>query len=163
MQDLEMKDIVRNIGEFVKDLPIIRMDVSELGEIRRGYNGNLQDNRNMSTAYTWMIQAAGKCRFYASDLLYDIEAIEEMINRFARNILDGIENEAYIRYIAVRDMGVDSNNFIHSKIDPDGCWRYDKRTFAENYMALFRVTVSECEYCGEKSVRIATEEIGLDR
>lgn len=150
------ENIIANITAFVKDFPITRTDV-ETAPIRWGH----PSAPNMSTAYTWMIQAAGHCKFYASDLLYDIRDIDKAIAEAQENAMNGLEVPERVFYIAVREMGVDHNAYIASKIDPDGSWRYDRQTFAASYTALFRVTVAEADCYGEKAIRITTEEFDL--
>ena len=57
----------------------------------------------MSSIYTKLIQEAGRfCDAYASDLLYDINTIEECIER----------QKSTTRYIAFRKYGVDGNSSI---------------------------------------------------
>ena len=68
-----------------------------------GYIHNGKTTINMSSIYTKLIQEAGRfCDAYASDLLYDINAIEECIER----------QKSTTKYIAFRRHGVDGNSFI---------------------------------------------------
>jgi len=93
----------------------------------------------------------------------EIEDIKETIESFACNISNGVENGEYVRYIGIREMGVDSNTFIHSKIDNQGCWNFKDGDFQGYYKNLFRVTITEGsnEYTGRRIIKIVTDEIGL--
>ena len=73
-------------------------------EIRTtGYIYNGKTTINMSSIYTKLIQEAGRfCDAYASDLLYDINTIEECIEM----------QKSTTRYIAFRKYGVDGNSSI---------------------------------------------------
>lgn len=71
--------------------------------ISTGYIHNGRTTINMSSIYTKLIQEAGRfCDAYASDLLYDINAIEECIERQKSTTI----------YIAFRRHGVDGNGPI---------------------------------------------------
>jgi len=159
---MENIKIINSISEFVKDFPVLREDVAE-GSVERRNDGKIRIDCNTSTAFTWLIQEAGSCRFYASDIIYDIESIKGAMAMIGENIMDGVENEAYVHYIGIRDMGVDSNHFIYNKIDREGSWRLNKEKFAEHYKSLFRVTVTEDveEYTGRKIIKVFTEELNL--
>lgn len=68
-----------------------------------GYIYNGKTTINMSSIYTKLIQEAGRfCDAYASDLLYDINTIEECIEM----------QKSTTRYIAFRKYGVDGNSSI---------------------------------------------------
>lgn len=156
-----MENITKKIDSFVENFPIIRHDVTWVDNIKADC-GKISVEYNMSTAFSWMIQAAGTCRFYASDVIYDIEAIKQEIDAFARNIWNGIHNETYVRYIGIREMGVDSNSFIHNKIDPEGSWRFGEKEFCKHYSRLFKVTITEVEKYGKQVIDVVTDEIGLN-
>lgn len=64
---------------------------------------------NMSTIYTQLIREAARCNRYASDLVYDIESINEMFKT----------SNFETRIIAFRKDGVDENNFVKSGTDGD--------------------------------------------
>ena len=71
--------------------------------ISTGYIHNGKTTINMSSIYTKLIQEAGRfCDAYASDLLYDINTIEECIEM----------QKSTTRYIAFRKYGVDGNSSI---------------------------------------------------
>ena len=74
--------------------------------VSTGYIYNGKTTINLSSIYTKLIQEAGRfCDVYASDLLYDINTIEECIER----------QKSTTRYIAFRRHGVDGNNSIKVK------------------------------------------------
>lgn len=152
---------IQNVADFVKDFSIKRTELFEGGNIGFSQGGKIRVDYNASTAFTWMIQAAASCKHYASDIIYDIDAIRNTIDQFASNIIDGIENEEYIRFVAVRDMGVDSTGFIANKIDKLGSWNFTPERFKKYYKALFRVTITEEVVYGGKRIRVVTDEFEL--
>lgn len=66
---------------------------------------------NLSTPFTKLIKEAARCSFYSSDIIYDIEGINDRIEHFN---LDNEDNYSPI-LIAFRKMGVDGNNFVLSR------------------------------------------------
>lgn len=65
---------------------------------------------NYSDIFTELIQAAGNlCERYASDLFYDLKAIEESVIK--------LENAVY--YIGFRELGVDGNSFVKCRLESD--------------------------------------------
>lgn len=90
-----------------------------------GANGSAEIN--MSNIFTELINAAGTyCERYASDLLYEINSIEEaMQNR-----------ENYLAYIGIRLNGVDGINFIKSRINRSSC-NYEPNC----YLRLYKFTI----------------------
>lgn len=151
-----MDNNIKIIDEAVKTLNIVRHN-TERGEIR---NGNV--DINLSTGFTWLIQSAGQCRFYASDLLYDIESINDAI----QSCMYAINAEDYtferVFYLGFREMGVDGNTFIANKIGPDSCYCSVKGVDAIRhiYHALYCVTVNVVDYYGPM-VQVTFEEVGI--
>lgn len=80
---------------------------------------------NISSLYTKLIQEAGKCDFYASDILTDIDSIEKSIAYF--------NGETITHYIGFRDMGTDHESFIN-------CRESDYQ-----YRKVYKVTVSKSD------------------
>ena len=150
---------VKALNQFTERFEIIKTDVADGSPIF--YNGEPKVEINLSTAFTWMIQAAGKCAYYASDLLVDIDAIRREVKSAGKCIWNGEEYERKIGYIAMRDMGVDGVTFIAARINPQGGWVFDEEKFRKYYSALFRVTVEVVEMYGEQRVQVTTEQLGL--
>ena len=82
---------------------------------------------NMSSIYTKLIQEAGRyCDFYASDLLFDIDKIHELIQ----------SGESEAVYIGFRDSGVDGNQYISVK---------EPSAIDSEYHAIYRVEIKQTE------------------
>lgn len=91
-----------------------------------GYVFNGKTEINMSSIYTKLIQEAGRfCDAYASDLLYDIDAIEKLLD----------EGESETVWIAFRDMGVDSWSYIECRTPHE----------AMEYRAIYKVDIEFTE------------------
>ena len=68
---------------------------------------------NLSTEFSILIQNAGRwCEHYASDILYDIDAVKETINQW-RHLTD----EKTEILFGFRQCGVDSNTFIAARAE----------------------------------------------
>lgn len=93
-----------------------RYDGSPIGmdDLEKGYSSNL------SSEYTTLIQAAGRfCECYASDILYDIRAVEKDLEDPIA-FLNG-ETDARKQYLfGFRKDGVDHKEFVLSKIQDYG-------------------------------------------
>lgn len=83
-------------------------------------------NLNISDVYTRMIQEAGKCDNYASDILHDIEDLKERIEKMPVNGNDRM-------YIGYRDMGTDGNVYLECREDD----------YEENYRAIHEISISK--------------------
>ena len=82
---------------------------------------------NMSSIYTKLIQEAGRyCDFYASDLLFDIDKIHQIIQ----------SGESGTVYIGFRDSGVDGNQYISVK---------EPSAISSEYHAIYRVEIKQTE------------------
>lgn len=89
---------------------------------------NTIGNLNISSIFSELIQAAGMgCENYASDLFYDLTAIDS-------DIKNGVEN---VRYIGIRSYGVDGNTFMRSRLDNKSC------CYSPNcYVKIYRISIS---------------------
>lgn len=89
---------------------------------------NVIGSLNISSIFSELIQAAGMgCENYASDLFYDLTAIDS-------DIKNGVEN---VRYIGIRTYGVDSNTFMRSRLDNKSC------NYSPNcYIKIYRISIS---------------------
>ena len=76
--------------------------------------GVTRTNINMSDVYTRLIQSAGRfAESYASDLLYDIGAVEDLISRPPDpDDFNGAESLDYYMAAGIRESGVDGNDFL---------------------------------------------------
>lgn len=92
-----------------------------------GYFYHGRNEINMSSIYTKLIQDAGRyCENFASDLLYDIDRIKNIIK-------SGKSGTAYIGF---RDNGVDGNEYISVR-EPD--------EIDSVYHAIYRVEIAQTE------------------
>ena len=153
------KQMVEEVSRFVEPFKVVRTDCADGAPIFT--SDGPKTEINLSTAFTWMIQEAGKCSFYASDVLVDIDAIRNEVQNAGRHIWNDELYEKKIGYMAMRDMGVDSITYISNKIDPNGAWKYGMEQFKKYYTALFRVTVEVVEKYGEQRVQVTTEQFEI--
>ena len=75
-----------------------------------GVGWNKYMTLNMSTIYDKLIKEAAKCRYYASDLIIDIRALERAI--------EAKENK--LVFFGFRESGVDHEAFIDSRLESSG-------------------------------------------
>lgn len=71
-------------------------------------------NLNLSSIFSELITAAAVCEYYASDLFYDLKAIEKAI--------ENAENAIF--YIGFRNLGVDGKNFVKSRLAENEYYKY---------------------------------------
>lgn len=85
-------------------------------------------NLNISSIFSELIQAAGMgCESFASDLFYDLTAIN--------NAIESAEEKVF--YIGIRIYGVDGASFIRSRLNRKSC------NYSPNcYLKLYRLSVS---------------------
>lgn len=75
------------------------------------YEQTNSNNINLSSIETILIQNAGRfCEFYASDVLYDIQAMHE----FTKDVKT---NDEQIFIFAMRNSGIDGCSFLTSRIE----------------------------------------------
>lgn len=92
-----------------------------------GYVYHGKTEINMSSIYTKLIQEAGRyCDFYASDLLFDIDKIHQIIQ----------SGESGTVYIGFRDSGVDGNTYISFR---------EPSAIDSEYHAIYRVEIKQTE------------------
>ncbi len=107
------------------------MDKKELDE---SWRDKLIEDRgmrhliNLSSTFTLLIQTAGKCEFYSSDILYDIEDIKQAVETVQLG-------KSINLYLGFRMSGVDHTAFVYNSP-------------RDKYMKLLEVVVScyEPEY-----------------
>ena len=123
------------------------------------YEGKIVNNINCSDIFSELIQAAGMgCEYYASDLFYDLVTIRDYVDN----------NKSGVFYIGIRDMGVDGNSFIKSRLNKGSC-NYEPNCYIKLYRLEIIVTEKEitmelkredertafkelCEICKEENV-----------
>lgn len=76
-------------------------------------------NINMSDVYTRLIQDAGRfAESYASDLLYDIDAMRDLLSALPEDDdFDGRDRLDYYIAVGIRESGVDGNQFVMSRLE----------------------------------------------
>lgn len=77
------------------------------------YTCNRLQCLNMSTIFTELIKQAARCESYSSDICYEIQEIMNAISGITPP--ETILGETYM--FGFRDMGVDHDNFIKSRIE----------------------------------------------
>lgn len=95
---------------------------------------------NMSSAYTQFIREAAKCHDYASDVIYDIGSINDMMERFNPGDYpnDGSRDDQLpVIALGFRKMGVDGNHFMLSRLNGN-CYNIDKEYFAVYFVEVRR-------------------------
>jgi hypothetical protein len=96
---------------------------------------------NLSSSFTAMIKEAAKCNRFSSDLVYDIQIINERLNFF-----DLYDEESYSPIlIACRKDGVDGNGFILSRVENASQNCAFAICFPEHYFSVFAITFTKSE------------------
>ena len=95
------------------------------GQIVENYpyapESEMHTNVNYSSIFTELIQAAGLCEYYSSDIFYDLKAIEKSVEKL----------EDMVYYIGIRNNGVDGNSFVKSRLSQD--------KYGHEYIRLYRL------------------------
>ena len=90
------------------------------------YEGKIVNNINYSDIFSELIQAAGMgCEYYASDMFIELKSIEKD--------MENCENS--VRFIGIRDSGVDGNTFIECRL------RNSATYGTNNYIKLYRLEI----------------------
>lgn len=101
------------------------------------FNSQGQLDGNMSSIYSILIRAAYACEHYASDLLYDLDAI--------RGFIEGCHNDEVMEdkafYLGFRKCGVDGITYITHRCD---CADDLSRFYKSVYRLRFVVSHSDC-------------------
>lgn len=88
--------------------------------------GKLTCDINTSDIFSELIQAAGLgCEYYASDMYIELKSID--------NAVENCEN--CVRYIGIRDSGVDGNSFIKCRLQNAATYG------TNNYIKLYRLEI----------------------
>lgn len=86
---------------------------------------------NMSSIYTKLIKEAGRCNRFSSDIIYDINYIEEQMELYPE-----IRNFEPI-LIGFRKDGIDNSNFVLSRCNENPYEVYN------DYFALYSLTLED--------------------
>lgn len=109
---------------------------------------------NYSSTFTKLIQEAGRlCDSYASDLFIDFTALMNRIKDA------GHDYTGEVCLFGLRDMGVDGNSFIQSRLENNPHYgQYD-------YRAIYRleIIVEEHDYCVDYGVTAKDMRMELSR
>ena len=96
---------------------------------------------NMSSAFTAMIKEAAKCNRFSSDLIYDIQKVNERLEHFYP-----FEEESYSPIlIACRKDGVDGNGFILPRVQDASRNCAYAICFPADYFSVFAVSFKQSE------------------
>ena len=91
------------------------MTIKELESLQRSLivtENTSKDHLNLSGLFTAMIKKASQCERFASDILYDIDALKADIS--------ALENgETFSRYLGYRKNGIDHTAFIKCRTISD--------------------------------------------
>ena len=69
---------------------------------------------NLSSEKSILIKEAGRfCDMYASDILYDITAVDKYLNGLKDTTLE--EDDVHVQFIGFREYGVDGEEFIRAR------------------------------------------------
>ena len=94
-----------NINSFVKVKGDTNQTVIASGRLYKRYDNTISVEINYTSIITKLIQEAGKyCNSYASDLVLDLNSLEEKMRDFS------LETGSIL--FGFRDLGVDSNDAI---------------------------------------------------
>ena len=80
---------------------------------------------NLSSEISFLIKEAGKCDFYASDVMYGINDIMEAVEA----------GEEHLEWFGFRESGVDHWNFIESRLKSG--------TLRSNYRSIYFIVVQK--------------------
>lgn len=128
------------------------MEINSIHEVKRYFNNHPEAYRsiscgsfyhggkldiNLSSEYTQLIREAARCNRFASDVIYDINAMNRALETF------NPENDLPIVAFGFRKDGVDGNSFIISRLNNEhggnvnGCYK--------EYFAIYFMEVVEEE------------------
>lgn len=117
-----MKNV--NLDSFVKVKGDTDQTIVASGRLYKRYDNEISVEINYTSIITKLIQEAGKyCSNYASDLVIDLNSLEEKMRDFS------LETDSIL--FGFRDLGVDSNDAIINRLDNsinytyNSIWRLD--------------------------------------
>lgn len=120
-------------------------------ETTGAYVGKNGIDINLSSAFTTMIKEAARCNRYSSDVIYDIQAINNRLETFNYNN----ENSYEPIVIAFRKDGVDGNGFILSRVSDASANAQYSIHFPKDYFSMFSLEfVKDDDYPGYVNIKI---------
>lgn len=99
---------------------------------------------NMSSTYTQLIKEAGRCNRFSSDVIYDIQTMEDAWKSFDP------EAEMPLFICGFRKDGVDGRSFVESRCN--GSTRYSLYDGIGKYFAMYFVEVVPRDYEGSYNI-----------
>lgn len=138
-----------NLNDLIRDEKIALEKVSDAnGSYRYSiYDHEYHMEINLSSQYSFLIKRAAEfCEYFASDLLIDINSMEEKMGKIEEY---EEENGQLVTWFGFREMGVDHDNFIESR-------GIDNKGYKAIYVIVFDKTKSRDGYFHEGSDYIAT-------
>lgn len=101
---------------------------------------------NLSSEFSMLIKEAANCAHYASDLIYGINAINEAVEA----------GNEYTEYFGFRDMGVDHESYINSRLANPACYG----SIAKEYRRIVCMEVVKDDYYyGDDGIKVTTYEV----
>jgi len=143
-----------NIDDFVKVKGDTNQTMIASGRLYKRYDNTISIEINYTSIITKLIQEAGKyCSSYASDLVIDLNSLEEKMRDFS------IETDSML--FGFRDLGVDSDsNIINSSCYTN---RLDN-SINYTYRSIWRLDLYVSEYDEElrtKNIKMTLYEVRL--
>lgn len=138
-----MKTEKAMLEDFIVDICLgkvkpIKQDSGDFNEYRGKYE------INYSSVLTRLIQEAGKCEYYASDLFFDWNYMIDILEN-----IDQPKDFSLIRVFGFRESGVDHKAFVDSRLDCPAC--YGRKE--EIYHGIYVLTL-ECRESGEVKMNL---------
>jgi hypothetical protein len=111
--DAWISDLGRTLEINLDNGKTIRVNIEDEEVISETTGQVIKDreNANWSGIYSELVKEAGKCRFFASDIIIDIESMERDI----QNLVKSGYNAHLERMFGFRESGVDHDAFIESR------------------------------------------------
>lgn len=133
-----------NLNELILDGKIA---LEKISDTNGSYRYSIYDHEyhmeiNLSSQYSFLIKRAAEfCEYFASDLLIDINSMEEKMGKIEEY---EEENGQLVTWFGFREMGVDHDNFIESR-------GIDNKGYKAIYVIVFDKTESRDIYYHEAS------------
>lgn len=123
-----MKNV--NLDSFVKVKGDTDQTIVASGRLYKRYDNEISVEINYTSIITKLIQEAGKhCNSYASDLVINLNSLEEKMRDFS------LETDSIL--FGFRDLGIDSNDAIISRLD---------NSINYTYNSIWRLDIEVSEY-----------------
>ena len=123
----------------------IRIQDFERKELYKATGTSSAYGINLSSEFSFLIKEAAKCLYYASDILYDINSLNELIE----------SGEEGIEFYGFREMGVDHTAFINGRIN-------DVASYGDIHKVYRRIIAIEVKHNTEwydNGIEVITSEV----